>query len=555
MGEGGRWRSDAELARAVVERWGVAEGMARINGPFALAAWDHGARRLTLVRDRLGLKPLYFMARGGAFSFATRLRALHRAPGFAGEIDPGALSQYLRYLYVPAPRTILEGVWKLRPGTLLTVADPDAPLPAPRSWWSLEEEARRGVRDPLRGDMTEAVDRLEEILTDAVRIRLSGTESSGALLSGGIDSSTIVSLLAEISGARVRSYAVSFDAVEHDEAAHAAAIAEHLGTDHTEFTLTGAEAHGVVPRLPEYFDEPLADVSQVPAYLICAAARREIEVVFVGDGGDEIFGGYNRYLHGEPLLRRVERIPFTARRLAAAGIGKVSGPAFERIYEPLAPILPGGLRHRLAGQKLVKLGGLLAREGVPEMYRSLISAWQDPEALVVGGREYSGRVDEVLGGTGFSDRLVERMLLADQLEYLPDDQLAKVESVGAATSLRLHAPLLDHRIAEFSWRIPIEMKIAGGQGKRLLRELLYRRVPRELIERPKMGLSVPLAEWLRGPLRDWAEELLDPAALERGGLLRAEPIRTEWHRLLRDGGSGLGIWAVLVFQGWREYWL
>lgn len=548
--------SDAELVRAVVERWGVEPGIARLNGAFALAIWDSSNRRLTLVRDRLGLKSLYVMARDGVVSFATRLRALHGAPGFDRTVDPSALTQYLRYLYVAAPRTIFRGVQKLGPGMLLTITDPAAPLPAPRSYWSLAEVARRGLEEPLRAGVAEVADGLEEVLSDAVRLRLDGADRPGALLSGGIDSSTVVSLLVENSAQPVKTFALSFDSAEFNEAAHAASVARHLGTDHTELAMTGAEALALVPRLPEVFDEPLADVSQVPAYLICAAARRETAVVFTGDGGDEIFGGYNRYLYGESLLRRVSRIPYPARRLAAAGIGSLSATTFERVYEPLAPILPGGLRHRLAGQKMVKLGGLLAQETVPRMYRSLVSAWQDPESLVVGGREYPAAVDEVLGGTGFSDRLVERMILADQLEHLPDDQLAKAEYVTDATSIRCLAPILDHRVVEFSWRIPIELKVSEGKGKRPLRELLYRRVPRTLVERPKMGFSVPLATWLCGPLRPWAEELLAPAALERGGLLRAAPIRKAWTRLLDGaGGSGLELWAVLVFQAWRERWL
>lgn len=556
VGSTGPVESDADLVRAVVERWGVEPGISRLNGAFALAVWDSSARRLTLVRDRLGLKSLYFMARGGVVSFATRLRAMHGAPGFERAVDPGALTQYLRYLYVPAPRTIFRGVWKLGPGMLLTITDPAAPLPAPRSYWSLAEVARRGLEQPLRPDVAEVTDGLEEVLSDAVRLRLDGVDRPGAFLSGGIDSSTVVSLLVENSARPVKTYALSFDSPEFNEAAHAAAVARHLGTEHTELAMTGAEALELVPRLPEVFDEPLADVSQVPAYLICAAARRETAVAFTGDGGDEIFGGYNRYLYGESLLRRVSRIPYPARKLAAAGIGTFSATTLERVYEPLAPILPQGLRHRLPGQKMVKFGGLLAQETVPRMYRSLISAWQDPESLVVGGREYPGAVDEVLGAAGFSGRLVERMILADQLEHLPDDQLAKAEYVTDATSIRCLAPILDHRVVEFSWRIPIELKVSDGKGKRPLREVLHRRVPQVLVERPKMGFSVPLARWLCGPLRDWAEGMLAPDTLERDGLLRAAPIRKAWIRLLDGaGGSGLELWAVLVFQAWRERWL
>jgi len=555
-GATGPWRGDAELVRAVIERWGVEPGISRLNGPFAMAIWDSSTRRLTLVRDRLGLNSLYYMARDGVVSFSTRLRALHGAPGFERAVDPSALAQYLRYLYVAAPRTIFRGVRKLGPGMLLTITDPASPPPAPRAYWSLAAVARRGLENQFKPDVAEVSSALDEVLTDATRLRLEGIDRPAAFLSGGIDSSTVVSFLVEQSAQPVRTFTLSFDSPEFNEAAHAAAVARHLGTEHTELPMTGTKALELVPRLPEVFDEPLADVSQIPAYLICAEARQETPEAFTGDGGDEIFGGYNRYLYGELLLRRVSRIPYPARKLAAAGIGSFSATTFERVYEPFAPILPGGLRHRLPGQKMVKLRGVLAQETVPRMYRSLVSAWQNPESLVVGGREYPAAVDEVLAGAGFSSRLIERMILADQMEHLPDDQLAKAEYVADATSMRCLAPILDHRLLELSWRIPIELKISDGKGKRPLRELLYRRVPKELVERPKMGFSVPLAKWLQGPLRDWADDLLSPSALERDGLLRAAPIRKAWARLRNGGGgSGLEVWSVLVYQAWRERWL
>lgn len=376
----------------------------------------------------------------------------------------------------------------------------------------------------------------------------------GALLSGGIDSSVVVALMQRAASGPVKTYSVAFDEARYNEAPHAARVAKHLGTDHTEIMLTGQDALNVVPLLPQMFDEPHADTSQIPAYLVCAVARREVTVALSGDGADEVFGGYNRYSYGEGVLQRMLRVPRPARRLVAAGIGTMSSDSWDRAYEAITPVLPRRLRQRMPGDKLHKIGRLMGSDSVAHMYRSLVSGWERSEELVLNSRDRDGAMERILGG-GEPTRLLDRMMLADQLTYLVDDQLAKVDRVSMAVSLEVRVPLIDHRLVEFSWRLPARMKIRDGKGKWLLREVLYRHVPKELVERPKQGLSVPLDQWLRGPLRNWAQDLLSSDRLRREGVLRAEPVERAWRGLLGGrGDQALGLWAVLMFQAWKEHW-
>jgi asparagine synthase (glutamine-hydrolysing) len=547
----------AEVIHAVFERWGIEAGVPRLGGSFAIAVWDTRERTLSLIRDRLGIEPLFVHARRGVVTFSSQLRALRAGPAFEGEVDPQALIHYLRYLYISAPRSIYRDVVKLGPGQILTITDPAAPLPPARTYWSLGEVAARGLSAPFQGTREEAATELERLLSAAISSRMlaDAGASLGALLSGGIDSSTVVALLQENSARPVRTFTIAYEAAEYNEADHAARIARHLGTEHTEFMVTGQDALAVVPRLADTFDEPQADAGQIAAYLTCAMARREVDIALVGDGGDELYGGYNRYAYGASAIQQVIRVPAVMRRLAASGIDLLSSDSWARVHRTMAPLLPRTLQQRLAGEKLAKLGRLMGAEMVPQMYRTLVSAWQKPTLLVPGGREEEGTLERVLH-SNFPEELVDRMMLADQLTYLPDDQLAKAERVSMAAGLRVRAPLLDHLQVEFSWRLPPAMKIDGRRGKLPLRDILYRRVPREMVERPKVGFSVPLDQWLRGPLRPWAEELLVKEALARDGLLSAAPIHAAWRRFLRGSSdSALAIWAVLVFQAWRERWL
>ena len=550
-----RGRSDTEVILAAFEHWGVEAAVRRFIGMFAIAAWDAATRRLFLIRDRLGIKPLFVSARPGIVTFGSELKALAAGPFFDRTIDRSALTDYLRYLYVPAPRTIYRGAFKLLPGHILTITDPSLPIPPSTPYWTVEDAARRGRATPFTGSDHEAISDLEDRLSEAVRLRMEADVPLGALLSGGIDSSVVVGLMQRAASRPVKTYSIAFEVADFNEAPQAARVAAHLGTDHTELMVTGQDALDVVPRLADIFDEPHADAGQIPEYLVCALARRDVTVALSGDGGDEIFGGYNRYTYGERLIGRVTRVPRPARTVAAAGIAGLSPASWSNVARVLAPVLPPLRHHALAAQKLDRFGRVLAAESPPLMYRSLLSAWPHPERLVVGGHSAAGTCERVLAAAQPS-RLIERMMLADQSTYLPDDQLAKVDRVSMAVSLEVRVPLLDHRIVEFAWTLPAELKIRRGQGKWPLRELAYRLVPKALLDRPKQGFSVPLDSWLRGPLRAWAEDLLSPTALERDGLLRSAPVREAWHALI--GGrneSAQALWSVLLFQQWRLRWL
>jgi asparagine synthase (glutamine-hydrolysing) len=550
-----RGRSDTEVILAAFDRWGITRAVRRFVGMFAIAVWDAETRTLSLVRDRLGIKPLFVSARPGVITFGSELKALVAGPGFDRSLDADALVEYLRYLYVPAPHTIYQNTLKLSPGHILTIRDASRPLPPSVPYWSVEEEARRARSDPFTGSDAEAVSELGQRLSDAVRLRMEADVPLGALLSGGIDSSTVVALMQSAASRPVKTYSIAFDAEDYNEADHAARVAQHLGTDHTELLVTGKDALGVVPRLADIFDEPHADVSQIPAFLVCALARREVTVALSGDGGDEVFGGYNRYTYCDRLLARLTRVPYSARRLLAAGIGQVSSRSWARVTQALSPVVKPLRRHSHAAEKLQKVRRLLAVASPAEMYRSLVSAWQSPEDLVIGARTQAGKLEAILGQTDIP-KLIDRMMLADQVTYLPDDQLAKVDRVSMAVSLEVRVPLLDHRLVEFAWTLPTSMKVRNNQGKWLLRQVLHRLVPRSIVERPKQGLSVPLADWLRGPLRPWADDLLSADQLERDGVLRALPIRRAWTGLLAgQNDMAQPLWAMVLFQQWRQRWL
>ena len=550
-----RGHSDTEVILAAFERWGVADAVPRFEGMFAMAVWDAERHELSLVRDRLGKKPLFLYWQPGLLTFGSELKSLSAGPAFDRTLDMDALAEFLRYLYVPGPRCIYARVKKLPPGHILTVRDVRQPLPHPVPYWSVRDAAARGMADPFTGSDEEAVDEFDRLLSGAVRDRMQADVPLGALLSGGIDSSAVVALLQEQTTRPVKTFSIAFDAAEHNEAHHAAAVAKHIGTEHTEVMLTGEDALAVVPKLPDIFDEPHGDTSQIPAYLICGVARREVTVALSGDGGDEVLGGYNRYTYGERMLERMMRVPSPARRLVAAGIGSVSAEGWNRAHRLMTPMLPPRLRQRLPGDKVHKIGRLLGADSLPRMYRSLVSVWQDAEGLLVRDGQREDTMMRLLAEPKPS-RLLDRMMLADQRTYLTDDQLAKVDRVSMAVSLEVRVPLVDHRLVEFAWRLPARMKIRDGQGKWILRQVLYRRVPRALLERPKMGLSVPLGAWLRGPLRPWAEELLDEQRIVREGVLRPAAIRAAWRGVLAGRDEvALGLWSVLMFQAWRERWL
>jgi asparagine synthase (glutamine-hydrolysing) len=549
-----RGSGDSEVILAAFDRWGIERAVRRFVGMFAIAVWDAERRELSLVRDRVGKKPLYVYSEPGLITFGSELKALMAGPAFDRTLDRQALASYLRYLYVPAPRSIFARAIKVPAGHVLTVSDPGSALPAPRPYWSLRDVARDGLAARFDGSDDEAIDALDALLTEAVGCRMRADVPLGALLSGGIDSSTVVALMQQASARPVNTYTIGFAEKEFDEAAHAARVARHLGTDHTELVLTAEDARALIPRLTETFDEPHADPSQLPTLLVSQLARQHVTVALSGDGGDELFAGYNRYLYGARMLPRVSRMPRPMRHLVAAGLTSVSPAAWDRLYRFTASLVPGVPAQRLAGERIHKLGRLMGAASVGDMYRSLLSAWPQPHGLLADGRASDDPTARILDAAEPVD-LLDRMMLADQTTYLPDDLLAKVDRASMAVSLEVRAPLLDHRVVEFSWRLPRALKIRGDAGKWLLRQVLYRRVPADIVERPKMGFSVPIDRWLRGPLQKWAGELLSREQLGRGGLLNPAPIIAAW-RALQQGRqpAGPGLWAVIMFQAWRTRW-
>lgn len=532
-------QSDTEVILAAFEAWGIRPALERFVGMFAMSIWDRASGELTLVRDRIGKKPLFVYSEPGYIAWGSEIKALAAGPFFDRTLDRQALVQYLRYLYVPAPRSIYARVTKLEPGAFVTIKDPSAPVPPAVRYWSLEQVARDGLDHRFTTD-DEAVGELDRLLSDAVRIRMYADVPVGALLSGGLDSSTVVALMQENATRPVKTYTIGFEEQAYDEAHHAEAIAKHLGTDHTTLRLSGQDALALVPRLPDWFDEPLADPSQLPTYLVCQLARREVTVALSGDGGDELFGGYNRYRFGRSLLRIARRIPSALRR----PVGRLA----EAVSQS-----GGDLRSRMG--KLRKAGQVIGASGAGFGYRTLLSAWQDPGALTTGVTEESGVFVTTLDRPG-DGSLLGRMMLADQMSYLPDDLLAKVDRASMAVSLEARAPILDHRVVEFSWRLPDEAKLRGAETKWVLRQVLYRRVPRALVDRPKMGFSVPISAWLRGPLRSWGDDLLADRALDSEGLLDPGRCRRAWSALQSgEEHRSLALWALLVFLDWRRRWL
>ena len=521
---------------------------------FAIALWDQAERTFHLIRDRLGIKPMFVWQGDGEVAFGFELESLMALRGFDRTLDYNAVTAYLRYLYVPAPLSVFRGVRKLEPGHVLSIRDPRRPLPDSVGYWSLAEVARNGLANPLTGDDRELIEQADALLADAVALRMLADVPVGALLSGGIDSSTVVALMQEASSQPVRTFTIGFPDHEYDESSHAAAIARHIGTAHTELVLTEPELAAVVPRVPELFDEPLADPSQIPTFLVCQLARREVTVALSGDGGDEVFAGYNRYIKGTAALRAAAGLPRAAKRLVGGLIGRSDAASLNQWSRRIGAVFPARLRDPRLGEKAYKLRLLARSDGAASMYRSLVSFWQDPVTLVPGGREGEDSVSRawsLLSGAGD----LERMMLADQMAYLPDDLLAKVDRASMAVSLEARVPLLDHRVVELAWRLPRRTKVRGQIGKWLLRQVLYRRVPASLVERPKMGFSVPIDAWLRGPLREWASDLLAPASVRRGGVLDPIAAAAAWKAFQEGRGpSGLELWALLMFRAWEDRW-
>jgi asparagine synthase (glutamine-hydrolysing) len=517
---------------------------------FALAVWDRAERALHLVRDRFGEKPLYYGRSGGHFLFGSELKALRAHPGWQGRIDRGALTLYFRFNYVPAPFSIYEGIHKLLPGHIATVRAGREPDVTP--YWSLDEVARDGLAHPLEGSDEELVALVEDRLRRTIAEEMVADVPLGALLSGGIDSSVVVALMQTQSPRPIRTFTIGFHEADFNEATHAKAVAAHLGTDHTELYVAPAEAQAVIPRLPELWDEPFGDSSQIPTFLVSELARRQVTVALSGDGGDEMFGGYNRYFEATRLWSLLRRVPAPFRHQVARGIRALPPSLWDGVFGTAQQLLPRRRRLAHPGDRMHKLADTLAVRSGGEMYRRLVSHWQAPASLVVGGHE----PEPAWGVPAFGAMhggLLERMMYLDARTYLPDDIMVKVDRATMAVSLESRAPFLDHRVAELAWRLPSRLKVRGGVGKWVLRQVLYRHVPPALVDRPKMGFGVPIARWLRGPLREWADALLSSDRLVAEGYLRPEPVARKWQEHLSGvRNRQYPLWDVLMFQAWLE---
>ena len=541
--------SDTEVIVEACAQWGIKKVIQRLIGMFAIAIWDRKTATLSLVRDRLGIKPLYWGQVGGGIVFGSELKSIRAYPGFDPALDRSALAAYMRLGHVPAPHSIYVGVSKLEPGTMLTVACGNEPRI--ERFWDLEAVATQGQRHPRDLSDEDAVNEGEALIRDAVRRRMISDVPLGAFLSGGVDSSTVVALKQAESDRPVRTYSIGFDDPAYDEAPAAAAVARHLGTDHTELYVDAERARAVIPGLADVYDEPFADSSQIPTSLVSAMTRGHVTVALSGDGGDEVFAGYNRYILGDAARRRMNGLPLFMRNGLARMIRGVPFSTWNR----LTNLLPQSFLPSHPGQKLHKLADILTAQEDMEIYRRLVSCWPDPALIVPGATPPPHPAWDNTAAHNMPT-FIERMQLIDSLSVLPDDMLTKVDRASMAVGLEVRVPLLDHRLIEFAWSLPRRMRVRGREGKWLLRRILERHVPRTVTSRTKKGFSLPIGTWLQGPLRDWAEDLLDPTSLAQDGLLNPAPVRAAWQAHLKgDKNMSNQIWSILMFQAWRRQWL
>jgi asparagine synthase (glutamine-hydrolysing) len=564
-----RWRghSDTEVMLAAISTWGIERALPTFVGMFAIALWDRAEHRLHLIRDRIGEKPLYYGWCKGAFVFGSELKALQQYPGFEVEIDRHALALYLRHMYIPAPFTIYRGIYKLQPGCMLSLdlagaSRPPAPcaLRAPfclkgfhlQQWWSLHETVDTG-QAALITDEAEALALLESRLRESIRLQSLADVPVGAFLSGGIDSSLIVALMQSEAKSPVRTFTVGSWEKRYNEANYAGAVARHLGTEHVELYVTAADALDVIQRLPHLYDEPFGDSSQIPTFLVCNQIRKHVTVALSGDAGDELFGGYTRYFLLRSLWNKISWMHLPTRRALAKAITAIPPRRWDAVYASVGHLLPSRQQASLVGDKLHKLAECLATAADDNaLFYNLVSEWKFPEAVVIGAAEPVTLLTQRNDWPALPD-VENRMMYLDTMTYLPDDILVKVDRAAMGVSLETRVPFLDHRVVELAWRMPLSMKLRHGQGKWALRQILYKYVPPELIERPKQGFGIALGDWLRGPLRKWADDLLAEERLRREGYFYPDPIRAKWLEHLSGARNWEhSLWAVLMFQAWFE---
>lgn len=560
--------SDTVVFLTAIRQWGLAQAIERSHGMFAFGLWDRRDKRLTLGRDRLGEKPLYYGYSGDLFLFASELKALTRHPQWRGELDRDVLSLQLRHGYIPSPYSIYKGIFKLLPGSTLEIPIDDLrdrkilnpggvigkkSALTPTKYWSVRAIAEKAATSKRAYTADDAVDELQELLRQTVRNQMIADVPLGAFLSGGVDSSAVVAVMQAHSTNAVRTFTIGFDDDRFDEARYAKRVAGHLGTDHTEWYLSSKEAMDVIPGLPEYYDEPFSDPSQIPTCLVSRLAKQHVTVSLSGDGGDELFAGYDRYFWAMSIWDSIRCLPTSLRGMLASILRTVPVSAWGRILRTCRPLLPSRFHVQQPGEKISKLGDLLEQEHFELMYRRLISNCGKPESLVLGASEPSTVLSNHDQWPHLPDRL-ESMQYLDTMSYLPDDILVKLDRASMSVSLESRVPLLDHKIVEYAWVLPRTLKVDKNSGKAVLKNLLYRFVPAELVDRPKMGFGVPIGEWLRGGMRDWAEDLLDPLRIKQDGILNSSWVTNKW----REHADGLKnweyqLWDILMFQSWLEH--
>jgi len=549
--------SDTEVLLVAIEFWGIKKALHKSNGMFAFALWDSKDQVFSLVRDRMGEKPLYYGWQGKSksrvFLFGSELKSMRQHPSWQGGIDRNSLANLLRYNYIPAPQSIHPDIYKLRPGHLLQLKRKNNGewSKSDECWWSLQEVAQKASINPFTGDRVDVVNHLDKLLHNAVQEQSLADVPIGAFLSGGVDSSSVVSIMQAISSCPIKSFTIGFESSAYDESSDAHIIAKYLGSDHQEWIVTADDALSLIPKIPNYYDEPFADASQIPTLLVSSLARKSVAVALSGDGGDELFAGYNRHQWAPSLLRKIQLIPKIVRKAIAVLIETPSPNGWDYFFKIVDPILPNRLRARHPGEKIHKIAILLRQSGERELYEALVRIWPNPLPLLSG--DSYNLTDRHNNLWSLGNSFTERMTYLDTATYLPDDILVKVDRAAMSHSLETRVPLLDHRIVEFAAQLPLSMKIHQGSGKWILRKLLEKYIPRNLIDRPKSGFGVPIGEWLNGPLQDWAEDLLSEKKLKDGGYFNVKQARGVWmQHTSGKKNHQYQLWSVLMFQDWLD---
>ena len=549
------WRghSDTETLLYSIEEFGLEITLKKTVGMFAIALWDKKEHTLFLARDRVGEKPLYYGWQNGVFLFGSELKALKKHPAFLADVNRNSLSLFLRHNYIPAPYSIYNGISKLPAATYLKISEKEKEN-SPVEYWSFQQAVISGQNNPFTGTDFDAIEALGAQLKKSIGIQMVADVPLGAFLSGGIDSSTVVALMQAQSTRSVKTFTIGFHEEGYNEAEHAKAIARYLGTEHTELYVRPEEARNVIPLLPNLYDEPFSDSSQIPTFLVSKLAKQHVTVSLSGDAGDELFGGYNRYFWANSIWKKIGKVPKPLRLLSAGIFKNISPSTWNSIFSVVThfPVIGSQMKVSQPGDKIHKLAEILDAKNPKEIYYRLVSHWKNPGSIVIGGVESStnltGRVDK-----SFIDSFEHRMMYLDAISYLPDDILAKVDRAAMGVSLESRVPFLDHRVIEFAWSLPLHLKVRNGSGKWILKQLLYKYVPKELIERPKMGFGVPIDTWLRGPLKEWASDLLSESRIKRDGYFRYEPIQKKWNEH-QSGNHNWQyyLWDILMFQSWLE---